>query len=108
MTALGRDRMILGYPFLWEFNPCINWTNRKLKGGDVTLQSTRFRYLKWVFWRVGETLRKIGQLPEQIIAFLRCTNLAVKLPRGLSVRLERFQVMAIVWERRKMLPAGLR
>jgi hypothetical protein len=32
----------------------------------------------------------------------------VKLLRGLSVRLERFQVMAIVWERRKMLPAELR
>jgi hypothetical protein len=32
----------------------------------------------------------------------------VKLPRGLSVRLERFQVMAIVWEWRKMLPAELR
>jgi hypothetical protein len=32
----------------------------------------------------------------------------VKLPRGLSVQLERFQVMAIVWERRKMLPAELR
>jgi hypothetical protein len=32
----------------------------------------------------------------------------VKLPRGLSVRLERFQVMAIVWERCKMLPAVLR
>jgi hypothetical protein len=29
-----------------------------------------------VFQRVGETLRKTGQLPEQIIAFLRCTNLA--------------------------------
>jgi hypothetical protein len=33
---------------------------------------------------------------------------SVKLPRGLSVRLERFQVMAIVWERRKMLLAELR
>jgi hypothetical protein len=32
----------------------------------------------------------------------------VKLLRGLSVRLERFQVMAIVWERHKMLPAELR
>jgi hypothetical protein len=32
----------------------------------------------------------------------------VKLPRGLSVRLERFQVMAIVWEQHKMLPAELR
>jgi Reverse transcriptase (RNA-dependent DNA polymerase) len=35
-------------------------------------------------------------------------SIGVKLPRGLSVRLERFQVMAIVWERRKMLPAELR
>jgi hypothetical protein len=45
MTALGRDRMILGYPFLWEFDPQINWTNGKLEGGDVTLQSTKFKYL---------------------------------------------------------------
>jgi hypothetical protein len=36
------------------------------------------------------------------------TWVSVKLPRGLSVRLERFQVMATVWERRKMLPAELR
>jgi hypothetical protein len=33
---------------------------------------------------------------------------SVKLPRGLGVRLERFQVMAIVWEWRRMLPAELR
>jgi hypothetical protein len=76
MTALGRDRMILGYPFLQEFNLQINWTNRKLEGGNVTLQSTKFKYLRQVFRRVGETLRKTGQLPEQIIAFLRHTNLA--------------------------------
>jgi len=43
-------------------------------------------------------------------ALLPSANLSicVKLPRGLGVRLERFQVMAIVWERHKMLPAGLR
>jgi hypothetical protein len=64
MTALGRDRMILGYPFLREFNPWINWTNRKLEGGNVTLQSTKLKYLRWVFRRAGETLRKTGQLPE--------------------------------------------
>jgi len=76
MTALGRDKMILGYPFLQEFNPWVNWTNGKLKGGDVTLQSTRFKYLGWVFQKAGETLRKTGQLPEWIIAFLKRTNLA--------------------------------
>jgi hypothetical protein len=42
----------------------------------VTLQSTKFKYLRWVFRRAGETLQKTGQLPEQVIAFLRRTNLA--------------------------------
>jgi hypothetical protein len=76
MAASERDRMILGYPFLREFNLQINWTNGRLEGGNVTLKSTKFKYLRQVFRRVGETLRKTGQLPEQIIAFLRHTNLA--------------------------------
>ena len=25
LTNLGKDRFILGYPFLWEFNPRIDW-----------------------------------------------------------------------------------
>jgi hypothetical protein len=25
VTNLGQDRVILGYPWLWEFNPDINW-----------------------------------------------------------------------------------
>jgi hypothetical protein len=76
IMALRRDRMILGYPFLQEFNLQINWADGKLKGGNITLQSTKFKYLKWVFRRAGETLQKTGQLPKWIIAFLRCTNLA--------------------------------
>jgi hypothetical protein len=76
MIALGRDRMILGYPFLREFNPWINWTDGKLEEGNVTLQSTKFKYLGWVSRRAGETLWKTGQLPEWIIEFLRCINLA--------------------------------
>jgi hypothetical protein len=43
-----------------------------------------------------------------LLMHLIVSSRLVKLPRGLSVRLERFQVMAIVWEQRKMLPAGLR
>jgi hypothetical protein len=56
MTALERDRMILGYPFLQEFNLQINWIDGKLEGGNVTLQSTKFKYLRQVFKRAGETL----------------------------------------------------
>jgi hypothetical protein len=29
---LGKDQMILGYPWLQKFNPTINWTDGKLKG----------------------------------------------------------------------------
>jgi hypothetical protein len=32
VTDLGKDRMILGYPWLQKFNPTINWTDRELKG----------------------------------------------------------------------------
>ena len=30
LTSLGRDRMILGYPFLREFNPQIDWAKGEL------------------------------------------------------------------------------
>ena len=49
LTSLGKDRMILGYPFLREFNPQINWSEGKLQGGTVMLQSTKFRYLRRLF-----------------------------------------------------------
>jgi len=42
LTSLGKDRMILGYPFLREFNPQIDWTEGELKDGTVALQSTKF------------------------------------------------------------------
>jgi len=57
LTSLGKDRMILGYPFLQEFNPQIDWTEGKLKGGTVALQSTQFQYLKRVFRQVEEALK---------------------------------------------------
>src|SRR6266403_3331481 len=44
ITALGKDGIILGYPFLYVFNPEVDWQQGKLKGGDVTLQTPRYRY----------------------------------------------------------------
>jgi len=76
LTSLGKDRMILGYPFLREFNPQIDWTKGELKDGTVALQSTRFRYLKRIFRRAEEALKRTGRLPERLVAFLRHTNLA--------------------------------
>jgi hypothetical protein len=32
VTSLGRDRIILGYPWLKAFNPKINWRERSIRG----------------------------------------------------------------------------
>src|ERR1700682_1264598 len=81
LTSLGKDRMILGYPFLREFNPRVNWTEGKLEGGSVELQSTKFKHLQRVFKRANETLRQTGRLPTKVVAFLRRTNLAQEWSR---------------------------
>ena len=45
ITALGKDRMILGYPFLWTFEPRINWRQGDLIDGEVVLQSSNYKYI---------------------------------------------------------------
>jgi Reverse transcriptase (RNA-dependent DNA polymerase) len=40
ITNLGRDRLILGYPWLEAFNPEINWAEGKLLGPRTTLKTT--------------------------------------------------------------------
>jgi hypothetical protein len=47
LTDLGRDRFILGYPFLFAFNPEINWKAAKLKGGNIHLEAIGFRRAQW-------------------------------------------------------------
>jgi len=39
ITNLGKDQLILGYPWLEEFNPEINWTDGKLLGTCVHLKT---------------------------------------------------------------------
>jgi hypothetical protein len=81
LTSLGKDRMILGYPFLQEFNPKINWTEGRLEDGPVKLQSTRFKWLRRVFHCAARALEQKGELPTKVIAYLRRTNLAQEWSR---------------------------
>jgi len=39
VTNLGKEQAILGYPWLEEFNPEINWQNSRLLGTQVTLKT---------------------------------------------------------------------
>ena len=39
VTNLGSDRLILGYPWLRDFNPQIDWPHCKLVGPPVTIET---------------------------------------------------------------------
>ena len=44
IASLGKDSIILGYPFLYVFQPTINWQKGVLLGGEVSLQTPRYKY----------------------------------------------------------------
>jgi len=44
IASLGKDSIILGYPFLYVFNPTINWQQGKIKEGGVSLQTPWYKY----------------------------------------------------------------
>jgi hypothetical protein len=48
ITSLGDDHVILGYPWLEEFNPEIDWSTRTMKGAQVQLE---LQTLAWQNWR---------------------------------------------------------
>jgi hypothetical protein len=38
VTNLGGDQIILGYPWLWEFNPEVDWEEGQLPREKVVLE----------------------------------------------------------------------
>ena len=43
LTRLGKDQFILEYPFLFMFNPNMDWRQARLIGGKVQLEIIRFQ-----------------------------------------------------------------
>ena len=43
IAALGKESIILGYPFLYAFNPTINWQLGALPG-DLHIQTPQYKY----------------------------------------------------------------
>jgi hypothetical protein len=37
LTNIGKERFILGYPFLWTFNPTIDWRTNEIQEGDIEI-----------------------------------------------------------------------
>jgi gag-polyprotein putative aspartyl protease len=50
---LGEDQLILGYPWLKEFNPTINWTQGTILGPPIKLGTTGKSWkLKWAKYKI--------------------------------------------------------
>jgi hypothetical protein len=41
VASLGEDHLILGYPFLYHFNPSIDWRKGKIGEGEIRITSTK-------------------------------------------------------------------
>jgi hypothetical protein len=61
LTNLGRDRFILGYPFLFTFNPEVDWRKAVLKGGEVHLETVGFRWAQRRVERCQKEARKCAR-----------------------------------------------
>ena len=77
ITALGKDRIILGYPFLYDFNPKINWKTGKVLGEPVQLQSSRYMHVaKRIFFMQREAVKQVGKPKEGEAIYVQRTNIA--------------------------------
>jgi Reverse transcriptase (RNA-dependent DNA polymerase)/RNase H-like domain found in reverse transcriptase len=59
---LGDDHILLGYPWLEEFNPDIDWKAGAMKGLQIELEVTS---LAWQNWRQGQATIKIAQMEPE-------------------------------------------
>jgi len=46
VSDLGKDRFILGYPWFRAFNPDINWTEAKLKGPGIKMETIQHEVME--------------------------------------------------------------
>jgi hypothetical protein len=74
ITGLGSDHAILGYPWLREFNPSIDWTRGAIRGAPVHIETALFKWArKRTLARIIEAARREEAWEEgdEIIAFVR-------------------------------------
>ena len=65
IASLGKDRIILGYPFLYLFNPTIDWQQGRIEEGGLSLQTPRYKYHYRDIAKVQkEAIARVGK-PQQ-------------------------------------------
>ena len=77
VATLGKDKMILGHPFLYEFNPHIDWRQGLIKGGDLKIQSTWTEHHGHEIFRLQrQAIKEVGYPKEDEAIYVRRTNFA--------------------------------
>jgi hypothetical protein len=77
ITDLGQDRIILGYPFLYHFNPPVDWTAGRIRGAPIQLQSPRYKYVQRTILQMQmEAIQCHGRPKEGQALFVQQTNVA--------------------------------
>jgi hypothetical protein len=76
ITNLGKDRLILGYPFLRTFNPRVDWRKGKLLGGTVKIQSSMYKHLDRMVtrWQI-KAIKSLGKPKEGEAIYIRRTTI---------------------------------
>ena len=72
IASLGKDSIILGYPFLYVFNPMMNWQKGVLSGGEVSIQTPRYKYQYRDLRKVQqEAIAQVGKPQKGKAIFMR-------------------------------------
>ena len=72
IASLGKDSIILGYPFLYVFQPTINWQKGVLLGGEVSLQTPRYKYrYKDIAWIQKRALAQVRKPKEDEAVYMK-------------------------------------
>jgi hypothetical protein len=91
LTGLGKDRFILGYPFLFTFNPQVNWQEGKILGPATKILTIGFRQAQRLLRNTQlQAIKACGGWPKkgEVIYYRRATTA---------------QDMAHRWQKRQVL-----
>jgi len=80
LTNLGNDQFILGYLFLKEFNPRIDWEKAWLLDGELEIETMGFRQAQEKVRRFqNAAIQKCGKPMEGYVLYLRKTTISQKM-----------------------------
>jgi len=80
LTSLGKDRIILGYPFMSCFNPRVNWRKGSLSKGKVVIQSAVFKHLDQMVtnWQ-AKAQRQLGDPEHEEAIYVRKATISQRM-----------------------------